>query len=321
MPPIGKVDDRVADQLVGMALDAGVNLFDTANTYGLGESEQMLGRALGTHRDDVLIATKFGFSYGGVNDGGLTARHTIASAEASLRRLKTDWIDLLQLHKPDPLTPLDETLAALDQLVRRGLVRHVGFCNFPAWQAALGLSAQRHAGMAAFASAQVYWSLVGRDVEDEIEPFCREVGIGLLVWSPLAAGFLTDRWRASAGDQDSRRGQWAFPPVDPTIGSRAIAAAGHVADVHGATVAQVALAWLLARPSVTSVIIGASTSAQLEENLGAGRLDLTDEELATLDAATEAPDRYPRWLARELPDPLRESLAAERRSPPIPGMP
>ncbi len=318
MPPIGKVDDRLADQLVGQALDAGVNLFDTANTYGMGESERLLGRALGSHRDDVLVATKFGFSYGGVNDGGLTARHAIASAETSLKRLNTDWIDLLQLHKPDPLTPLDETLSALDQLVRRGLVRHVGFCNFPAWQAALGLSAQRHAGLAAFASAQVYWSLVGRDVEEEIEPFCREVGIGLLVWSPLAAGFLTDRWRASTGENDSRRGQWAFPPVDPSIGSQALAAAGRVADGRGATVAQVALAWLLARPSVTSVIIGASTSAQLEENLGAGSLDLTDDEMATLDQASAGPDRYPRWLARELPDPVRESLATDRRSPPMP---
>jgi aryl-alcohol dehydrogenase-like predicted oxidoreductase len=316
MPPIGKVDDRVADQLVGLALDAGVNLFDTANTYGLGESERMLGRALGPHRDAVLLATKFGFSYGGVNDGGLTARHAIASAEASLRRLGTEWIDLLQLHKPDPLTPLDETLSALDQLVHRGLVRHVGFCNFPAWQAALGLAAQRHAGWATFASAQVYWSLVGRDVEDEIEPFCREAGIGILVWSPLAAGLLTDRWRATAGDGDSRRGQWAFPPVDPVIARQALAAAGHIADTRGVTVAQVALAWLLARPSVTSVLIGASTPEQLKDNLGAASLALTDEEMATLDEVTATPDRYPRWLARELPDPMRESLATHRRSPP-----
>jgi aryl-alcohol dehydrogenase-like predicted oxidoreductase len=320
MPPIGKVDDRGADRLVGLALDAGVNLFDTANTYGLGESERMLGRALGTHRDEVLLATKFGFTYGGVNDGGLTARHAIASAEASLKRLQTDWIDLLQLHKPDPLTPLDETLSALDQLVRRGLVRHVGFCNFPAWQAAMGLAAQRQAGWAAFASAQVYWSLVGRDVEDEIEPFCREVGIGLLVWSPLAAGLLTDRWRATAGDPDSRRSQWAFPPVDPIIASQALSAAGLIADARRATVAQVALAWLLAHPSVTSVLIGASTKEQLEDNLGAGSLDLTDEEMASLDEATATPHRYPGWLTRELPDPMRESLAAHRRSPPTEGL-
>jgi aryl-alcohol dehydrogenase-like predicted oxidoreductase len=309
MPPITKVDAALADRLVGTALDAGVNLFDTADTYGLGESEYLLGRALKSRRRKVIVATKFGFPYGSVNDSGLSSAHTIASVEASLRRLNTDWIDLLQLHRPDPLTPLDETLDALENLVRRGLVRYVGVCNYPAWQVSAAVSARRATGRPTLATAQVYWSLVGRDVEDEVVPMCEALGLGMLVWSPLAAGYLT------AADVAGRRSSWEFPPVDAAVGDCARRALDEIASVRGISRARVALGWLLSKPVVSSILIGVSTVEQLTDNLAAADVELTSDELEQLNHSTQPAARYPRWLEEELPDALRTALVNDRRTP------
>ncbi len=295
MGSIAKVDAAGAGRLVGLCLDAGVNLFDTADAYAAGSSEELLGRALGPRRREVLIATKVGFPSGpGVNERGLSYHHVVASAEASLRRLGTDWIDLLQIHKHDASTPFEETARALDDLVRRGLVRSLGLSNLPAWEAALALGLQRQRGYAPFAAAQMYYSLVGRDLEHEFVPFLKHAGLGLLVWSPLAAGYLTGKYTGQRpGAEGDRRRHYAFPPVDAALGPRVVEALGKLAASRGATPAQVALAWLLARPFVSSVLVGASTPGQLLENLAAGALSLAPEEQAELDALTAPPRIYP----------------------------
>ena len=307
MPPITKVDQTGADRLVGMALDAGVNLIDTADVYADGRSEEILGRALGPRRDEVLVATKCGFGPGGpTNDGGLSALHVIRACEASLRRLGADHIDLYQIHKPDPATPFDETARALDDLVRRGLVRYVGFCNLWSWRAALAVSHQRQHGLATFASAQMYYSLLGRGLEAEFLPCIDELGAGVLVWSPLAAGYLSGKYRtppdADHPDQ-GRRTTMGFPPVDEDLGARVLAVVDEVAAAHGATPAQVAIAWLLSRRTVTSVIVGVSSEDQLRSNLGAADLDLTDDEIARLDEISDPARHVPYWWPEIFEDP------------------
>jgi aryl-alcohol dehydrogenase-like predicted oxidoreductase len=274
---IAKVDQAGANALVARALEAGVTFFDTADQYSGGQAEDMLGRALGTRRADVVVATKVGLRMDStLLHAGLSAGHVIASAEASLRRLGTDYIDLYQIHLADPLTPFEETARALDDLVRRGLVRYVGFCNLPAWQAALALGLQREHHYAPFVSAQMYYSLLGRDIEHEIMPLARQTGLALLAWSPLAGGILSGKYaRVGGGSAGDRRTALDFPPIDRARGEAVVELLCTIAADHGASPAQVALAWLLAQPVLTSVIVGASTAEQLSDNLAAGTLTLT----------------------------------------------
>lgn len=297
---VNRIDQRQADRIVGRCLDAGINLFDSADTYGAGQSEVMLGKALGARRREVIIATKAGFRFGpGRLGNGLSARHIIMAAEEALVRLGTDWIDLFQLHRFDALTPYEETARALEQLVQQGKVRYVGLCNHQAWQMERYRSIQQRLGYSPMAVAQMYYSLVGRDLEQDCLDFFTDTGMGTLIWSPLAGGFLTGKYRREAPvPEGARRSAFRMPPVDLELGYRVVEALERMAGPRGASVAQVALAWILSRPWVTSILIGASKLEQLDDNLGAIGVTLTGEEVAELDALTKQNARYPnlRWL-------------------------
>jgi len=317
MPPVTTVDERDARAMVDHALDAGVNLIDTADVYAFGQSEEILGRCVRARhgrRDDVLVATKVGF--GPRDDGALSYDAVVAGCEASLRRLGLDHIDLYQLHRPDRTTPIDETLRALDDLVTRGLVRAIGTSNFRAWETSAAVARQRALGRPAFSAAQLYYSLVAREAEHELIPECRADDLGVVVWSPLSSGFLTGRYRAAEGATpgEGRRTTFTFPPVDPELGERALVALAAVADGRGVSMAQVALAWVLAQPGITSAIVGASSLDQLDDNLAAADLELTAEELAVLDAATALAPIYPAWWdpAMGIAGPT-DFLGADRR--------
>jgi aryl-alcohol dehydrogenase-like predicted oxidoreductase len=286
MPPISNVDATAAEAMLERAIDAGVDLVDTADAYSGGESEEILAPLLARHRDELVVATKLGMAGG--HDRPLSRENVTASVERSLRRLATDRIDVLYLHRPDRSTPMDETFDALDALVSRGLVRAVGVSNWTAGETGYAVGRQRALGRVEPTSVQVYWSLVGRDVEQEIVPACRRLGVGVVVWSPLAGGYL-------AGRSDGRRTTWAFPPVDAAVGPPVLTVLRRLAADLGVTPARVAIAWLLRRPEVTSVIIGASTPAQLEDNLAAATLELDDAHVDQLDEAGAVPPIYPRW--------------------------
>ncbi len=293
-----KIDQTQANELVARALDSGINLFDTANGYGSGQSEEILGRALGKRRRDAVLATKCGFRAGtAVADAGLSHRHIIMACEDSLRRLGTDWIDLYQVHKIDPQTPFEETARALEDLVRRGLVRYVGFSNWHAWEAATALGIQERRGFSPFVSAQMYYSLVGRDLEHEVVPFARRAGVGILVWSPLAGGFLSGKYtRQDPTGGSGRLKDFDFIPFDKEKGYAIVDELKATGQKRGATPAQVALAWLLAKEHVTSVIMGFSNAKQFEDNLGALAVQLSAEEVARLDAASAPAPTYPGWF-------------------------
>jgi len=290
MPPVTTVDERDARTMVDRALAAGVNLIDTADVYASGQSEEILGRCVRDRRDDVLVATKCGF--GSHDAGALSYDNVVAACEASLRRLGLDHIDLYQLHRPDRATPVEETLGALDDLVARGLVRATGTSNFRAWETSAAVARQRALGRPAFTATQLYYSLVAREAEHELIPECRVDDLGVIVWSPLSSGFLTGRYRAGG---QGRRTTFTFPPVDADLGERALVALAAVADGRGVSMAQVALAWVLAQPGITSAIVGASTLEQLDDNLAAAALVLAADELAALDAATALAPIYPAW--------------------------
>jgi aryl-alcohol dehydrogenase-like predicted oxidoreductase len=310
MPPVTTVAERDARALIDRALEAGVNLIDTADVYAFGQSEEIVGRcvrALGSGRDEVLVATKCGF--GSRDADALSYDNVVAACEASLRRLGLDHIDLYQLHRPDRTTPIEETLRALDDLVGRGLVRAIGTSNFRAWETSAAVARQRALGRPAFTAVQLYYSLVAREAEHELVPQCRADDLGVIVWSPLSSGFLTGRYRESGAD--GRRRTFTFPPVDPELGERGLATLATVADGRGASMAQVALAWVLAQPGITSAIVGASSLEQLDDNLAAAEVELTAEELAALDGATALAPIYPAWWdpAMGIPGPtdLRET--------------
>lgn len=292
------IDQTVADQMVGRALDAGINLFDTADAYTGGQSEIMLGKALAQHRHSLIIATKVGFRSGQVlTDTGLSYRHIIASAEASLKRLGTDYIDLYQIHIPDPLTPPEETARALDDLVRRGLVRYVGFSNLPAWKAARMLGIQERNGYARFVSAQMYYSLSGRDLEYEVVPFVEDAGIGVLAWSPLASGFLSGKYtRENPTPEGARLNKFKLPPIDVEKGYDVVDLLKQIGQSHSASPAQVALAWMLTKPFISSIIVGANKMSHLEDNLGAVELNLSVQEVEQLNELTAPPPLYPGWM-------------------------
>jgi aryl-alcohol dehydrogenase-like predicted oxidoreductase len=295
---VGGLEPQEADALIGLALDSGINLIDTANVYAAGESEAILGQVLGTRRDDLILATKLHPRVGpGPNDVGQSRLHLVRALEDSLRRLRTDHIDLYQIHNFDPLTPLEETLSALDDLVRQGKVRYIGASNLAAWQLmkALGISERR--GLARFSSLQAYYSLAGRELEREILPLLRDQNTGLLVWSPLAGGLLTGKFdRSGTTDSGARRAKSDFPLVDRERAYTVIDALRVVAKRHEVGVPQIALAWVLAQPGVTSLIVGARRPDQLADNLGALDIELTDADLAELDAASALPPEYPGWL-------------------------
>ncbi|MDO9353685.1 MAG: aldo/keto reductase [Solirubrobacteraceae bacterium] len=300
---VGVLDQKGAGKLVDQALDAGINFFDTANVYSRGQSEIILGKALAKHRDDVVIATKATGSMGdGPNQQGQSRPHLLHEVEASLKRLGTDHIDLYQVHAWDPITPIEEVLTTLDDLVRSGKVRYIGCSNYAAWQmaTALGVSATR--GLESFVSTQSFYSLVGRDLEDEIIPLAEHSGLGVLVWSPLAGGFLSGKFTRDGESSESgaRRASFDFPPVDKDQGYDIVDSLKEIADSIGATVPQVALAWLLAKPAVTSVIVGAKREDQLADNLGAVDLELTSAQVERLDDVSAISSRYPGWmLARQ----------------------
>jgi aryl-alcohol dehydrogenase-like predicted oxidoreductase len=303
----GNTDHDECVRVVHQAIDAGVNLIDTADVYADGQSEEILGAALRGRRDDVLVATKMGF--GSHGPGALSYANVVGACEASLRRLGTDRIDLYQLHRPDRTTPMEETLRALDDLVARGLVRATGTSNFRAWEMSAAVARQRALGRTAFTAAQLYYSLVGREAEHELIPECRADDVGVIVWSPLSGGYLTGRYQDGGGG--GRRTTFTFPPVDPDVGARGVEAVATVATAHGVSMARVALAWVLAQPGVTSAIVGASSLEQLDDNLAAAELVLAPEELAALDAATALAPIYPAWWdpAMGIPGPT-DAIAA-----------
>jgi aryl-alcohol dehydrogenase-like predicted oxidoreductase len=296
---VGSTEVTEARRQVDMCLDAGVNLIDTADVYSGGLSEEIVGEILQGRRDDVLLATKVRMAMGsGPNDAGLSRQHVITGCEASLRRLGTDHIDLYQVHEWDGQTPLEETLSALDLLVQQGKVRYVGASNYAAWQLMKALGTAERLGLPRFVSQQVYYSLQARDVEYELIPLTIDQGLGVLVWSPLAGGLLSGKYRrdheAPAGARQLT--DWNEPPVyDQDKLYDTVEVLVRIAADHGVSAAQVALAWALGRPGITSLVIGARTSEQLADNLAAAELTLNDTERAELDKASAMPLLYPYW--------------------------
>ncbi len=306
---VGGLAQEASTALVKQAFDAGVNFFDTANVYGLGESETITGQAirkLGLARDELVIATK---AYGVmkdkvVNAGGQSRYHLMHQLDASLQRLQLDHIDLYQLHGYDPLTPLDEVLSALNDMVRSGKVRYIGLCNMAAWQIMKGLGISDKRNLARFESVQAYYTIAGRDLEREVVPLLQDQQLGLMVWSPLAGGLLSGKFNADGtGPDGARRASFDFPLVDKPRAFRCVEAMRAVAQRHGATVAQVALAWLLSRQHVTTVIMGARTTAQLADNLGSMRLTLDPDDLKALDEVSNLPAEYPGWMLTRQGEP------------------
>ena len=304
------LDEEKSRPLIKEALEAGINFFDTADVYADGESERILGRALGARRKDVVLATKVrGRTGPGPNDVGLSRAHIMASIDASLARLSTDWIDLYQIHGYDALTPLDETLRALDDVVRAGKVRYVGCSNLAAWQIAKANGLAALHDWSRFESLQAYYTIAGRDLERELVPVLADQQMGLMVWSPLAGGLLSGKYtREQEGPAGSRRATFDFPPVDRARAFECVDAMRRIGAAQGASVARVALAWLLAQKHVTTIIIGARNEQQLRDNVDATTLTLPADALAALDGVSALAPEYPGWmLARQ---------AAGREPPP-----
>ena len=299
---IGNLRQADADRIVGRALDAGINFIDTADVYSNGQSEAITGQALKNlkvPRTEVVVATKvFGETGGkGPNASGLSRSHIIDGVKASLNRLQLDYIDLYQVHGFDPATPIEETVRALDHLVQHGHVRYVGVSNWAAWQIvkALGI-ADRH-GLARFRSLQAHYTVAARDLEREIIPALRSERVGLMVWSPLAGGLLSGKYdRDGKAEPGSRRASFDFPPVNKDRAFACIEVMRGIADKRRVSVAQIAIAWLLHQPAVTSVIIGVKHIDQLDDNISATRVELDADELAALDKVSKLPDEYPGWM-------------------------
>jgi aryl-alcohol dehydrogenase-like predicted oxidoreductase len=298
---IGDLDQQAVNAVMGKALESGVNFIDTADVYSQGVSERLVGQALkdlGVKRSDVVVATKvYGEMGRGPNDRGASRGHIMDGVQASLERLGLDHIDLYQIHGNDPVTPLDETLRALDDLVRQGLVRYIGCSNWAAWKIAKSLGISDHRGLARFETVQAYYSIAGRDLEREIVPMMQSEGVGLMVWSPLAGGLLSGKFdREGQGPQGARRTTFDFPPVNKDRAWPIIDVMREVGAAHGVSVARVALAYVLSKPFVTSVIIGARNTEQLEDNIAASDLKLTPEQLTALDEVSALAPEYPGWM-------------------------
>jgi aryl-alcohol dehydrogenase-like predicted oxidoreductase len=295
---VGNTGVDEARKQIDMCLDAGVNLIDTADVYSTGLSEEIVGKVIAGRRDDVLLATKVRMTMGpGPNDAGLSRHHVITGAEASLRRLGTDHIDLYQVHEWDGRTPLEETLAALDHLVSSGKVRYVGVSNYAGWQLMKALGTAEKLGLPRFVSQQIYYSLQARDAEYELIPAAVDQGLGVLVWSPLAGGLLSGKYRRGVQPTEGRQlTDWNEPPVhDQDKLYDTVDVLLEIAEAHEVSAAQVALAYLLGRPAVTSLVIGARTSEQLADNLAAADLVLSEPERARLDEVSRQPLLYPYW--------------------------
>lgn len=298
---IGAVEQDEANQIIARALAGGINFIDTADIYSFGQSERITGIALkelGVARNDIVLATKTGGVMGsGPNAQGASRGHIMDSVQKSLERLQVDHIDLYQIHASDPFTPVEETLRALDDLTRQGLVRYFGVSNWAAGKLGKALGLSEALNTTRVETLQAYYSIAGRDVERELIPLVLEEKMGLLVWSPLAGGLLSGKYGpGSSAEDDSRRSKFDFPPVDFDRAWQCIAEMRVIAERHGVSVSRIALAWLLARPSVTSIIIGVKRIAQLEDNLGAADIILTAEELVRLDEVSALPPYYPGWM-------------------------
>lgn len=308
---MGDLGQQPVDELMRASIDAGINFIDTANVYSDGLSEELTGqsvRNLGLHRDDLVIATKVRGKMGeGPNDIGLTRKHIVQQAEASLKRLQTDYIDLYQIHSSDPQTPIEETLAALDDLVHSGKVRYIGASNMAAWQLMKALGRSAHNKLAKFQSFQAYYTIAGRDLEREVVPLLLDQKVGLMVWSPLAGGLLSGKYnRNEENKAGGRRANFDFPPVNKDRAFNIIDMLAPMASAKQATVAQLALAWLLHQPVVTSIIIGANKQEQLLDNLKSVNIQFTAEELQQLNEVSKLPAEYPNWmLERTAADRLR----------------
>jgi aryl-alcohol dehydrogenase-like predicted oxidoreductase len=296
---VGSTDVAGAKRQVDMSIAAGVNMIDTADVYSAGVSEEIVGEAIKGRRDDLLIATKARMTMGeGPNDAGLSRHHLTRACEASLRRLGTDYIDLYQVHEWDGQTPMEETLATLDDLVRSGKVRYIGCSNFAGWQLAKALGISERLGLERYVSQQIYYSLQSRDAEYELMPAGLDGGVGILVWSPLAGGLLSGKYRRDQqGPEGSRHlTDWGEPPVrDPEQTYDTIDALVEIGEEHGVSAAQVALAWSLGRPGISSIVVGARTDEQLADNLAAADLELSDDEVARLEEVSRPPLIYPHW--------------------------
>jgi aryl-alcohol dehydrogenase-like predicted oxidoreductase len=302
---VSKVDQRGANELVARAIDGGINFFNSADVYAGGESERMLGKAIGAKRQQVVIATKLGNRMGdALVEAGLSRRNVLAAVDASLARLGTDYIDVYLPHKVDPLTPVEETVDALEQVVRQGKVRYLGFSNWPAWLAAKAVGLQRASGGSRFRAAEMYYSLVGRDLEHDVVPFCLDAGIGVMAWSPLAGGFLSGKYTRDKpkGESGDRLGGFDFLPYDRARGFDLVDLLRSIAAKRDATPAQIAIAGVHTRPAVAAVLIGASRAEQLDDNLGAADVRLEPDDLAQLDAATQSAPPYPHWFNPRVAD-------------------
>jgi aryl-alcohol dehydrogenase-like predicted oxidoreductase len=318
---IGSVDQAAADELIKASLDAGINFFDTADVYSEGQSETMLGQSfknLRIARQDVVIATKvFGRVGPSPNDVGASRGHIMNAVEASLRRLQTDHIDLYQIHGNDSITPVEETLRALDTLVTQGKARYIGCSNWQAWKIAKALGISQFKNLARFDTLQAYYSVAGRDLEREIVPLLEAEKTGLLVWSPLAGGLLSGKFsRENQKPEGTRRSEFDFPLVDKDRTWKILDAMTPIAKAHGCSPARVALAWLLGKSFVTSVIIGAKRLDQLEDNIAAVDLQLTSDELNKLDEVSALPPEYPGWML-----PFQNANRLKAAPPPMPAKP
>ena len=298
---IGALQQSEADRMIGQSIDAGINFIDTADIYSAGLSEQITGQALKNlqvPRENVVVATKvFGETGPGPNARGASRGHIMDGVKASLRRLQLEHIDLYQIHGFDPATPIEETVRALDALVRQGLVRYVGVSNWAAWQIAKATGIAERLGLARFESLQAYYTVAGRDLERELIPMLRSEGLGLMVWSPLAGGLLSGKFqRDQPGEAGNRRSSFDFPPVHRDRAFDCVDAMRPIAAARGVSVAQIALAWLLHQPQVSSVIIGAKRPDQLADNLAATAVRLSADELRALDEVSRLPAEYPGWM-------------------------
>jgi aryl-alcohol dehydrogenase-like predicted oxidoreductase len=314
---IGQLGQGAADEIVKTAVDGGINFFDTANVYASGRSEEILGqsiRNLGLPREELVIATKVHGQMGeGPNARGASRGHIMNQAKASLKRLQLDHIDLYQIHGFDPATPIEETLEALDTLVQHGHVRYLGLSNWAAWQVmkAVGIAEMRR--LAPIVSLQAYYSLAGRDLEREIVPMLLSEGVGLMVWSPLAGGFLSGKFDREGKTSEGRRVAFDFPPLDKDRAYDAIDVMRDMAAAKGCTVPQIAIAWLLHRPVVTSVLLGAKRVDQLTDTLGAVDVTLSDEDITALDAVTEPAREYPGWMISMQTEYRANLMKSQRR--------
>ena len=315
---MGNLGQEDTTRMVKLALDRGINFIDTADVYSLGESETLVGNALRGVRKEIVLATKFRLPMSeNLNRSGATRVNIMREVEDSLQRLQTDYIDLYQVHGWDSNTPLEETLRTLDDVVRQGKVRYIGFSNFMSWQAATAVMLQERLGLEKYVTAQMYYSLVGRGIEHEFQSFAKYHNIGILVWSPLAGGFLSGKYsRANPAPVGTRFAEaGAFVPFDKEMGYRVVEALSEVARRHEASPARTALAWVLGRAAVSSVIIAARKAEQLEDNICATDLRLSEEDVRLLDAASDPGIPYPKWMVLQLDtaeDPRSKALYPER---------